>query len=121
MSPSFYGSIEARSSKIISCCFEFNLFQFSSTCRCLSVKTTGSLSNAKNCDIVTLNAAHIFSRDFFDGFTFLRNHEEIVDWEIPDSSDKRYSVQPRSSRSCSILSSIVMIFTPFRILYTKNT
>lgn len=44
-----------------------------------------------------LNALQIDSSEDMVGFMFLRNHDEIVDCGMADSSDNLYSLQPRSS------------------------
>lgn len=58
--------------------------------------TTGELSKAKNSEREMWNASQILMSDGMEGLMFFLNHEEIVVCAIPDSSERRYSVHPRS-------------------------
>ena len=102
---------------MFSCWCELSLLNADNTSFCVSVRTTGVLSKAKNSDNVILNALQIFISDGTVGVIPLLNHDEIVVCAIPDSSDNRYSVQFLSRRSSQILSNtFIKTVSPYIIL-----
>ena len=103
--------------RILFCCCSSRRFQLSSSSFCSGVRVTASDSSEKNWERLILYAVQIRSKEGKDGRIFFLYHEDIVDCGIPDSTDKRYSVQPRSERNSKIRCSTSIYANSFCFSY----